>query len=260
METHADTRGEIPADNWGRIEVRDDTTNLRHTDDWRRAGNWQASGHAAIPHTAALLLPAADRTLRLPAIVSLPVILAVTIATSFIHHSHWQILAGFLAVMLSLYCASIRNPIRQAKSFFWLLPMVIGVSLAPAASHGWSAGWPASGALLLRSLIAVTAAAWMLAVTPFASILQLLRRCGLPGQFVDTLSLTGRYLHVLRLEFESMQRAQRSRSFGRESYTAAWSRRSQIIGLLILRSLNRAERVHAAMCARGYDGEHRRAD
>jgi cobalt/nickel transport system permease protein len=60
-----------------------------------------------------------------------------------------------------------------------------------------------------------------------------------------------RYLFVLVDEAERMQRARRSRTFTRLR-THAWESRASLVGQLFVRSTERAERIYAAMCARGW--------
>jgi cobalt/nickel transport system permease protein len=87
--------------------------------------------------------------------------------------------------------------------------------------------------------------------TPFAALLQLLRGIHTPALLVTVLALMYRYLFVLVDETERMQRARRSRTFvpGR---ARAWSGAAALIGQLFVRSTERAERIYAAMCARGW--------
>ncbi|MDD3108585.1 MAG: energy-coupling factor transporter transmembrane component T, partial [Alistipes sp.] len=61
-----------------------------------------------------------------------------------------------------------------------------------------------------------------------------------------------RYLFVLLQEALSMTRARDARSFGRRSYPLrVWG---VMIGQLLIRTFERAERIHRAMLSRGFDG------
>ena len=62
-----------------------------------------------------------------------------------------------------------------------------------------------------------------------------------------------RYVHVLTDELSRMITARRARSF-RRGGILTWSLITGMLGMLLLRSFERAERVHAAMVARGWDG------
>ncbi|MCH8829637.1 MAG: energy-coupling factor transporter transmembrane protein EcfT, partial [Planctomycetes bacterium] len=78
--------------------------------------------------------------------------------------------------------------------------------------------------------------------------------------FVAMLSFMYRYFYVLWDELDKMRIARRARSFGDGRLWFRWTTSAQMIGMLLLRALDRADRVHGAMCARGWDGHVRRLD
>ena len=87
--------------------------------------------------------------------------------------------------------------------------------------------------------------------TPFSELLGALRRIRFPALMITTLALMYRYPSVLVDETERMQRARASRTFtGRRSHV--WRSLGTVIGQLFIRSTERAERIYAAMCARGW--------
>ena len=62
-----------------------------------------------------------------------------------------------------------------------------------------------------------------------------------------------------------MRTARKARSFRKLSLWEQWRLAAQMLGRLLIRALDRAERVHGAMLARGWDGrmrwlEHRQED
>jgi cobalt/nickel transport system permease protein len=87
--------------------------------------------------------------------------------------------------------------------------------------------------------------------TPFHDILRELRRLRLPSVVLTTLALMYRYLPVLAEESRRMQRARASRTFSRQR-RLVWHNLAAIIGHLFVRSADRADRIYAAMCARGW--------
>jgi cobalt/nickel transport system permease protein len=104
------------------------------------------------------------------------------------------------------------------------------------------------------------AAVWLLsATTPFPALLGAMARLRVPAVLVATLHFMYRYLHVLRDELARMVQARRSRSFRRRG-ALDWGLLSGLIGVLFLRAMERGERVHAAMRARGWDGTLRTLD
>ncbi len=90
-------------------------------------------------------------------------------------------------------------------------------------------------------------------VTPFPKLLTALRRLGAPLMLVATLQFMDRYRHVLLNELNRMATARRARNFNGR-HNLSWKLLTGLIGLLFLRTFERAERVHDAMVARGWQG------
>ena len=87
--------------------------------------------------------------------------------------------------------------------------------------------------------------------TPFSEILGVMRRAHVPALLVSTLALMYRYLFVLVDETQRMRRARASRTF-RQGRWRTWGTLATVIGQLFVRSTERAERIYAAMIARGW--------
>lgn len=87
--------------------------------------------------------------------------------------------------------------------------------------------------------------------TPFENLLRLLSRIGVPGILITILALMYRYLFVLIDEGERLSRARMSRTFS-TSRVRRWQALASLIGQLFVRSTERAERIYAAMTARGW--------
>jgi cobalt/nickel transport system permease protein len=68
---------------------------------------------------------------------------------------------------------------------------------------------------------------------------------------VAVLALMSRYVYVLSDEAERLERARRSRSFGARR-TLDWNSLATLVGQLFVRATNRAQRIYAAMCTRGW--------
>ena len=71
------------------------------------------------------------------------------------------------------------------------------------------------------------------------------------GLMVVVLALMSRYVYVLSDEAERLERARRSRSFGARR-TLDWNSLATLVGQLFVRATNRAQRIYAAMCTRGW--------
>jgi cobalt/nickel transport system permease protein len=105
--------------------------------------------------------------------------------------------------------------------------------------------------MIVKSTLSLVTMILLSNTTPFGDLLGLLRRIRAPGVFVTILALMYRYLFVLIDEFERIDRARKSRTFTPGRYRA-WFISSTVLGALLLRSTERAGRIYAAMCARGW--------
>jgi cobalt/nickel transport system permease protein len=114
-----------------------------------------------------------------------------------------------------------------------------------------SAGWIAFASLLLRAVLAVASATVLVAVTGMADLGSALDRLGLPRAFVQQLLLLYRYIFLLGEETRRRLLARTLRAHGRG---LGWAEFPAFAGHLLLRSWERAERVHAALLARGFQG------
>lgn len=136
-----------------------------------------------------------------------------------------------------------------------LLPWALLIWLGQALSGGV----PASG-VLVKGLLAFSTLLLLINTTPYERLLAGLSRLGVPALLVATMAAMHRYGWVLVDEMTRMRRAQQARTFRTSRRLSAGGLRqgSELIGMLMVRASQRAERVHGAMLARGYDGHPRR--
>lgn len=114
-----------------------------------------------------------------------------------------------------------------------------------------------------RSFLAVQAAVVLTTSTPFPRFLSAMRALGLPRFLTAVIGLMGRYLFVMAEQALRLMHARAVRSgisprTGlRAGGSLVWRARvtGGMAGRLLLGSLKHADRVYAAMQARGYDGE-----
>ena len=142
------------------------------------------------------------------------------------------------------------------------LPLAVGVGVFnPLFDHNTvlvmgaavPAGWLSFLSILLRLLLSVAAALLLVAVTGMGGLSTGLRALGTPKILVAQLLMTFRYIHVLAEEAGRMSLAYRLRAPGQKG--VAWRYWGPFAGQWLLRSLNRADRLHRAMLCRGYAGE-----
>ena len=201
---------------------------------------------------------------RLPATWKLGLTLTVILIAVSLPFSQWPIHGCLLCLVFvahSLACIPVGYLARRVA---WLLPFVLGLAASVALSRRTGSGgspgdasvvWQIAGAIIVRSLISFLAALWLVHVTPFDELLATLRRCGVPALLVSLMSFLYRYSFVLLDELDKMRTARQARSFGAADWRSRWKTNAQLMGQLLIRAMNRGERVHGAMCARGWSGD-----
>lgn len=113
-------------------------------------------------------------------------------------------------------------------------------------------GWVTFLSILVRGLLSVGALLVLVYTTGYYRLCRSMQRLGVPSVFTTQLLFVYRYLYVLIEEAMAMQRARDARSFGRRSYPLrVWA---TLIGQLLMRTFDRAERISRAMLARGFTG------
>jgi cobalt/nickel transport system permease protein len=189
---------------------------------------------------------------RLKLLFALAFVLAVVVSPA----GHWRLL-GALGLLLSFVIgmsgASPRTLFLRWLSFLALVGF-LAVMVAPGLPASAQLGTlPVVLTILAKNSLAILAMLILAESTPWRELLWAMRRLGVPRPLVSTLELMERYLHVLRDELGRMLTARRARSF-RAGGSLSWGLLTGMIAMLLLRSLERADRVHAAMTARGWDG------
>ena len=118
---------------------------------------------------------------------------------------------------------------------------------------GISGGWISFASILARSLLTVGAACILVGTTGFTAVCQALERLGMPRVFAVQLLFLYRYIFVLTEESGRASRARELRSCGKKGQGIHSF--GSLVGHLLLRTWQRAERIHMAMLARGFTGE-----
>jgi cobalt/nickel transport system permease protein len=106
-------------------------------------------------------------------------------------------------------------------------------------------------AIALKTTTCVAVLQLLAHTTPFSDLLAALEAAHLPRTLTLVLALLHRYLFVLVDESRRMRRARAARTFSARRWTE-WHSLSSVIATSFVRSLTRAERIAAAMRARGW--------
>ena len=184
----------------------------------------------------------------LPAETKLGVTLCLLLGTVAIPAAHvaWF---GLPATILLVAAATSRIPWRFLLLRLILFePFVCALAILSLFQPG---GLRVFLFVLARSTLCLFTVILLANTTPFAEILRVLRRLRVPALLLTTLALLYRYVFVLVDEAERMRRARASRTF-RHSRGQVWRSSAGVVGHLFVRSSERAERIYAAMCARGW--------
>jgi cobalt/nickel transport system permease protein len=185
---------------------------------------------------------------RLPAVAKFAVAIAVVLTTVLLPVSQPGCFAFVGAAVLIAAVLSRIPPAFLVKRLLLLEPIALGVAALAVFQPG---GWRAFAIIMVRTNLCLMTMILLSNTTPFADLLRVLQRLRVPSLMVTTLALMYRYLFVLADEVGRMGRARASRTFFTNRRTAWWSQ-AGIIGQLFVRSTERAERIYAAMCARGW--------
>jgi len=139
------------------------------------------------------------------------------------------------AVMVGIF-----NPLLDHQPLMQLGPMVI------------SGGWISFFSILLRFCLTVSSVLLLIASTGFNGVCMAMVKLGMPRIFAVQLLMLYRYIFVLVDEGIRIHQARALRSFQKRGLSMKTF--GHLVGQLLLRTLDRAQRVHLAMLCRGFDG------
>ena len=118
---------------------------------------------------------------------------------------------------------------------------------------GISGGWVSCASIVVRTMLTLGAALVLVGVTGFPAICGALERMGMPNAFAVQLLFLYRYIFVLTEVGARTSRARDLRTFGKKGLGIKAF--GSLVGHLLLRTWQRAERIHMAMLARGFNGQ-----
>lgn len=166
----------------------------------------------------------------------------------------------FPAVMLSLSDLPLLYIIRK---ILFVSPFIMAIGIfnplidhEPMVMMGYfsiSRGWLSFLSIVIRSVLTVGAGFILIGTTGFTPVCQALQRLGTPGAFAMQLFFLYRYIYVLAEEGNRASRARDLRTFGNKE--PGIKSFGSMLGCLLVRTWQRAERIHLAMLARGFNGK-----
>jgi len=197
-----------------------------------------------------------------PLVKLLTTVIYLTVVVSFGRYEIIGLLPLLFFPVLLITLAEL--PIRPIlKRMLFAAPFVIGIGiLNPVFDHQvfvvgglmLSRGWITFVSVFLKCVLTVGATLLLIATTGMDRLASALRMLKIPRLFVLQLLLTYRYISVMMEEVSLIWRAYSLRAPRQKGiHRRVWG---PLIGQLILRTFERAQRVYQAMCLRGFEGEY----
>ena len=109
--------------------------------------------------------------------------------------------------------------------------------------------------ITVKSNAIVVALLALLATTPIITLGHALAHLYVPSKLIHLLFFTVRYLQVLHLEYDRLRAAMRIRAFKPGTNLHTYRSFAYLIGMLLVKSFDRADRIRKAMLCRGFHGE-----
>jgi cobalt/nickel transport system permease protein len=179
---------------------------------------------------------------------------------------HFVLLAAALCIAL-LLAAAARLPLVPVLRrlavvngfvlFLWLfLPfttpgeLLFRIGPLPVTAQGLSL----AAAITIKANTIVLAILALVGTMPVALFGHALQRLRLPRSFCHLLLLTYRYVFVIEQEYLKLVRAMKMRGFVPRTDMHTYRSLAHLLGMLLVRSLERSERIYQAMRCRGFEG------
>ncbi|MCF7805537.1 MAG: cobalt ECF transporter T component CbiQ [Candidatus Marinimicrobia bacterium] len=164
----------------------------------------------------------------------------------------WSVFIVNLSALFALfYLAKIpaRFILRRAVVILpFLLFIIVIIPLVQEQS------WAVARNTFARAICSVLALILFVSTTKFPRLLRVLEKMKVPAVIVQVLAFIYRYFFVLIDELQRMKLAVRARAPKRRK-SLVYLAFSNLLGMLIVRSYERSERIYQAMRLRGYDGD-----
>jgi cobalt/nickel transport system permease protein len=193
------------------------------------------------------------------------VVLVLLIAVVSIPNGGWWSW-GFYGLVIAALIGLSRTSLvklgqRLAVESGFVATLLLGTLFRSGGEVLWQWGWlqlTSTGLLVLGSVSCKTLLSLLLLnlltlTTPATDLLDALLNLRVPPLLVAILAAMYRYISVLQTEFQTMRYAAQSRNL---THHPGWQRLvvGNMIGSLLIRTLDRSERIHRAMLSRGYQG------
>jgi len=179
--------------------------------------------------------------------IKIPGLLAFVIASVSTFQPYKLIL---LFLILSVLISVSRIPVKVYTERIWMIPAFSVVVLTPYVFLG-----NIDYVLLFsfRVFLAVSFLTLFMISTSFSEMITAMRFYRIPDILVTVIVLTYQYIHLMFSELYRIFIARESRKIKNESFSEIWRNGGKSVGHFFIRAYERAERVHLASVARGFN-------
>ncbi len=196
----------------------------------------------------------------------LRIILAVTLIVAIVLSGHIYSLIGYFLIALILWIKSPMSLLFGLKRLMLVDSMVV-LTIIPLPFSFIDDRVVHLGGLVLSEVGILKAQEVFIKVT-ISAIVMMSQNCGTSGvelsralsllrvpiKLILLLQFCIRYISVIQQEVSSLRIAMRARGFGNGSTLHNWRSYGYLFGMLLVRALERADRIWFAMKCRGYQG------
>ncbi len=140
--------------------------------------------------------------------------------------------------------------------FFIIIPLTMpGEAAVKVLAFSFNLdGLTIAARVYLKALSIVMLIITIMGTAPFADSLKALERLKVPSMIVQMILFTYRYIFVFLLEMRRMNTAMSARNFVKKTDIHTVKTVGNFVGVLLVRSFEKAEKIYQAMLSRGYDG------
>jgi len=155
-----------------------------------------------------------------------------------------------LFLILSILISASRIPLRTYTERIWMIPAFSVVVLSP---HIFLGNFDYVLLFSFRVFLAVSFLTLFMISTSFGEMITAMRFYRIPDIFITIITLTYQYIHLMFSELYRILVARESRKIRDESFSELWRNGGKSIGYFFIRAYERAERIHLATVARGFN-------
>ncbi len=109
--------------------------------------------------------------------------------------------------------------------------------------------------ITIKSNTIILASIALLGTTSIFTLAHALRHLHVPDKLVQLLFFSYRYIHVIYLEYVRLLSAMKVRCFRPRSDLHTYKAYAHLVGMMLLKSYDRSERIYGAMLCRGFRGK-----